>query len=46
MTKAQLVGYAAENGISIIATTYYAAIIKSSADRTLDSLGAETKRRR
>ena len=35
-----------KNGISIIATTYYAAIIKSSADRTLDSLGAETKRRR
>jgi len=35
-----------KNGISIIVTTYYAAIIKSSADRTLDSLGAETKRRR
>lgn len=35
-----------KNGISIIATTYYAAIIKSSADRTLDSLGADTKRRR
>lgn len=35
-----------KNGISIIATTYYAAIIKSSADRTLDSLGADTKRKR
>ena len=35
-----------KNGIGIIASAYYAAIIKSSADRTLDSLGAETKRKR
>lgn len=35
-----------KNGIKIIVTTYYAAIIKSIADRTIDSLGAEPGRRR
>lgn len=35
-----------KNGIKIIVTTYYAAIIKSVADSTVDSLGAEPGRRR
>ena len=35
-----------KTGISIIVTTYYAATIKASADRMLDSLGADTHRKR
>lgn len=34
------------NGIRIVVITYYAALIKAVADDTIDSLGADTKRKR
>ncbi|MBE6542664.1 MAG: DUF1836 domain-containing protein [Ruminococcaceae bacterium] len=35
-----------KNGIRVIVITYYSAMIKASADDILDSLGADTKRKR